>query len=238
MNEPAPPAAGAPFVEASGLAHRYPDGNAREIQVLKRVDLTVRQGEMVAIMGSSGSGKSTLLSILGLLLVPSGGRYRVAGRDVLALNRGQQAAFRRTMFGFVFQTCNLIENTTVYENLEFPLIYAGVRRRERQQRIRQTLAKVHMLHRLAHRSNLLSGGEQQRVAVARALVNGPRILLADEPTGQLDRHNGRLVLETFARLAQEGIAVVVVTHDPEVAAHCHRTLQIAEGELRAAPAAG
>jgi len=221
-----------PPIEVSGLTHFYLDG-MEGIPVLRKVDLHVQRGEMVAVMGASGSGKSTLLSILGLLLNPTGGRYRVAGKDVLSLSRTEQASFRRSMFGFVFQTCNLIENTTVYENLEFPLIYAGVRRKKRQFRIRQTLAKVNMLHRIGHRSNLLSGGEQQRVAVARALVNGPQIILADEPTGQLDRTNSRIVMEHFAKLLSEDeIAIVVVTHDPEVAAHCHKTYLIEDGVLR------
>ncbi|NLI82637.1 MAG: ABC transporter ATP-binding protein [Deltaproteobacteria bacterium] len=227
----APSLAKSPLIEVSEVSHEYHNG-AGAIPVLKGVSLTVGYNEMAAVMGPSGCGKSTLLSILGLLLVPSRGSYRALGRDLLTLNRSQQAEFRRKCIGFVFQSCNLIENTTVYENLEFPLIYAGVRRSERAPRIRETLSRVNLLHRLHHPSNLLSGGEQQRVAVARALVNRPQIILADEPTGQLDREHSQLVMDHFQQLVEEeNIAVVLVTHDPQVAARCHRVYFLEDGLL-------
>lgn len=228
----------APLIEVHEVSHSYHNG-AGVISVLRRISLSVGHKEMAAVMGPSGCGKSTLLSILGLLLIPSQGSYRALGKDLLSLDRSQQAQFRRKFIGFVFQSCNLIENTTVYENLEFPLIYAGVRRSERTPRIRETLAKVNLLHRLHHPSNLLSGGEQQRVAVARALVNRPRIILADEPTGQLDREHSRLVMDHFEQLvAEENIAVILVTHDPQVAARCRRVYTLEDGVLSIGPNSG
>lgn len=221
-----------PLVELSEISHDYHNGAGR-ISVLRGVDLSVAHNEMIAVMGPSGCGKSTLLSILGLFLAPTSGSYKALGRDLLTLNRSQQSEFRRNFIGFVFQSCNLIENTTVYENLEFPLIYAGVKRGERQAMIRETLKKVNLLHRLRHPSNLLSGGEQQRVAVARSLVNNPRIILADEPTGQLDRENSQLIMNQFEQLVLESnMAVVIVTHDPSVAERCHRIYLLEDGMLR------
>lgn len=220
------------LLQARGLARGY-DTAAERLQVLRSVDLELREGESVAIVGPSGSGKSTLLFILGLLLPPSGGSYRLGERDMLALDRRTQADFRRRMFGFVFQSCNLIEHTSVWENLEFPLMYAGVPRSEREARIREALDAVDMARRIRHPTNLLSGGEQQRVAVARALVNRPRVILADEPTGQLDRAHGRQVMEHFHRiLSGGGKAMIVVTHDPAVAECCTRTCHLEDGVLR------
>jgi putative ABC transport system ATP-binding protein len=219
-------------IQLSGLARDY-ESEAGTIKVLDGIDLVVHAGEMVAIMGPSGSGKSTLLSILGLLQVPTRGVYRVNGRDVMQLSRSGQSSFRRHSVGFVFQKCNLVETATVYENLEFPLIYAGVRRRERAAKIREALARVNLVHRIDYPAGLLSGGEQQRAAIARALVNDPSVILADEPTGQLDRQNGRLILGHLSQLAGDGrTAVVIVTHDPEVAELCHRTYILEEGVLR------
>lgn len=220
-----------PVIEICDLTRSFENGVGM-IPVLHRVDLAIYPGEMVAIMGPSGSGKSTLLAILGLFLAPSSGTYKVLDRNVLELSRAAQAEFRRNVVGFVFQSCNLIEHSTVYENLEYPLIYAGIRRRERTGRILDALARVNMSHRLHHPSNLLSGGEQQRVAVARAVVNRPRIILADEPTGQLDRSNGQMVMDYFNHFVEdEETAVVLVTHDPEVAARCHRICYLEDGVL-------
>jgi putative ABC transport system ATP-binding protein len=220
-----------PVIDVSGLVRDYASG-AGVNTVLRGVDLVVRAGEMVAIMGPSGSGKSTLLSILGLFMAPSGGAYRMNGQDVLALSRAEQSSFRRHSVGFVFQKCNLVETATVYENLEFPLIYAGVRRKERPERIRGALSRVNLMHRSDYSASLLSGGEQQRAAIARALVNQPSVILADEPTGQLDRQNGQLIMDQLSRLAQDGrTALVIVTHDPEVAAFCHRTCLLEDGTL-------
>jgi len=221
-----------PLIELSNISHDYNNGAGR-ISVLRGVDLSVGQNEIVAVMGPSGCGKSTLLSILGLFLTPTSGSYRALGRNLLALNRNEQSEFRREFIGFVFQSCNLIENTTVYENLEFPLIYAGVKRGERQGMIKETLKRVNLLHRLHHPSNLLSGGEQQRVAVARSLVNNPKIILADEPTGQLDRENSQLIMSQFEELVLDGnMAVIIVTHDPAVADRCHRIYFLEDGAIR------
>jgi putative ABC transport system ATP-binding protein len=223
----------APFnghlIHVNGMVQDYPDGNS-VLHILKDINLEVAAGEILAIMGPSGSGKSTLLYILGLLLKPTRGSYYLLGEDVLRFNRSQQAAYRRQCLGFVFQSCDLIESSTVYENLEFPLIYAGVERKRRPEWIASALKRVNLSHRIYHRTNRLSGGEQQRVAVARALVNNPRIILADEPTGHLDRANGQLVLEHFEEFVSKGKnAVVIVTHDPEIANRCHRTYVIMDG---------
>jgi len=183
-------------------------------------------------MGPSGSGKSTLLFILGLFLAPTKGTYRVLGEDVLTLDRSAQARFRRKNVGFVFQSCNLIEHSTVYENLEMPLIYAGVNRKERREKIHDALERVNLSHRIRHSANLLSGGEQQRVAVARALVNNPQIILADEPTGQLDRQNSRTVIDYFRQFVADGnTAMMIVTHDPEVAACCTKVYRLNDGVI-------
>ncbi|WP_043793666.1 ABC transporter ATP-binding protein [Solidesulfovibrio fructosivorans] len=218
-------------IDINGLTKTYSTG-LEPISVLKDVNLHVRRGEMVAVMGPSGSGKSTLLFCLGLFQPPSTGSYKVAGVEVLTLSRDQQAIFRREMLGFVFQTCDLLENSTVYENLELPLIYAGVRRRERPERIREALSMVNLEHRIHQPSNRLSGGERQRVSIARALVNEPEFILADEPTGQLDRENSLRVLEYFTKITEEArTAMVVVTHDAMTAEHCTRTCVLTDGRL-------
>jgi len=222
----------APMIQVMDLTKSYPNG-AGPIEVLRRVDLEVCPGEMVAVMGPSGSGKSTLLFILGLLQAPSSGAYIWEGLDLLTLDRTRQAEFRRRRLGFVFQTCDLLENSNVYENLEFPLIYEGVERKERPERILEALRRVNLGHRLYHSANLLSGGERQRVAVARALVNRPQLILADEPTGQLDRRHGHLIMEHFEEIAAQGeTAVVVVTHDPDIAARCTRVCPMEDGVLQ------
>jgi len=205
---------------------------ADDIHVLKDINLKVFPGEIVAVMGPSGSGKSTLLFILGIFISPTRGSYILGGEDVLSLDRNAQAEFRRNRLGFVFQSCDLLENSTVYENLEFPLIYAGVDRRERPERIARALNMVNLGHRINHSSNRLSGGERQRVAVARALVNQPHVILADEPTGQLDRSHGHQIMDHFAEIvSQSNTSVVVVTHDPEIAARCTRVCSMRDGAL-------
>ncbi len=200
--------------------------------MLKDVSLQVYPGEIVGVMGPSGSGKSTFLFILGIFISPTRGTYILGGEDVLRLDRNAQAEFRRNRVGFVFQSCDLLENSTVYENLEFPLIYAGVDRKERPDRIANALNLVNLGHRIYHSSNRLSGGERQRVAVARALVNQPHIILADEPTGQLDRSHGHQVMDHFAEIVGKSkTSIVVVTHDPEMAARCTRTCLMRDGVL-------
>ncbi len=219
------------LVHVSGLTKEYRNGG-QTVPVLHGVKLSMSPGEMVAIMGPSGSGKSTLLFILGLFLAPTRGTYRALGEDMLKLDRNAQARFRRRFVGFVFQSCNLVENSTVYENLELPLIYAGVRRGERHQKIQDALARVNLSHRIRHPSNMLSGGEQQRVAVARAFVNNPRIILADEPTGQLDRKHGQMVMDHFRDFVATGTrAIMIVTHDPAVAACCTRVHCLDDGAI-------
>jgi len=220
-----------PLIQVTDLTKTYHNG-AGPIPVLKEVNLEVYTGEMVAVMGPSGSGKSTLLYILGLLQAPTSGPYRWEGVEISNLDRTQQAEFRRRRLGFVFQACDLLENSNVYENLEFPLIYEGIDKEERPPRILEALQKVNLGHRLYHSANLLSGGERQRVAVARALVNRPQLILADEPTGQLDRRHGHLVMEHFEEIITNGdTAVIIVTHDPDIAARCSRVCPMEDGVL-------
>ena len=231
MSKPAAPSQ-TPLIQVTDLTKTYNNG-AGLIPVLREVNLEVYTGEMVAVMGPSGSGKSTLLYILGLLQPPTSGSYRWEGVEISSLGRTEQAEFRRRRLGFVFQACDLLENSTVYENLEFPLIYEGVERQERPPRILEALRKVNLGNRLYHSANLLSGGERQRVAVARALVNRPQLILADEPTGQLDRRHGHLVMEHFEEIIANGdTAVIIVTHDPDIAARCSRVCPMEDGVLR------
>ncbi len=219
-------------INISGLVKNY-DGGVTGIPVLHGVNLKVYRGEMVAITGPSGCGKSTLLFILGLFLSPSQGTYYFSGEDVLALSRPAQAEFRRKQVGFIFQSSDLFENSTVYENLEFPLIYGGVKRRERLNRITDALELVNLGHRIRHPSNLLSGGEKQRVAIARALVNRPQVILADEPTGQLDRDNTQFIVDYLEKIATEAdTTLIVVTHDSQVATRCRRTCVLEDGVLK------
>jgi putative ABC transport system ATP-binding protein len=219
------------LIQVNNLTKTY-QTDAGAITVLKDINLKVYPGEIVAVMGPSGSGKSTFLFILGIFISPTRGSYRLGGEDVLRLDRNAQAEFRRNRVGFVFQSCDLLENSTVYENLEFPLIYAGVDRRERPGRIAAALEMVNLSHRMHHSSNRLSGGERQRVAVARALVNQPQVILADEPTGQLDRKHGYQVMDHFAEIASRSqTSIVIVTHDPEMAARCTRACSISDGIL-------
>ena len=219
------------MIQVTDLIKSY-QTEAGTIHVLRDVNLSIYPGEIVAVMGPSGSGKSTLLFILGIFISPTGGSYLLGGEDVLSLDRNAQAEFRRNRVGFVFQSCDLLENSTVYENLEFPLIYAGVDRRERPARIVAALDLVNLGHRIHHSSNRLSGGERQRVAVARALVNQPQVILADEPTGQLDRSHGHQVMDHFVEIVSHSqTSVVVVTHDPEMAARCTRVCSIRDGIL-------
>jgi putative ABC transport system ATP-binding protein len=232
MNELAPASQGNDaLIRVTDLCKTYDNGEEL-IHVLRNINLSVHPGEIVAIMGPSGSGKSTLLFILGIFLFPSSGLYFLGGQDVFGLDRTAQAEFRRNRVGFVFQSCDLLEHTTVFENLEFPLIYAGVERRERPERITAALERVNLGHRIHQSSNRLSGGERQRVAVARALVNQPQVILADEPTGQLDRSHGNQVMDHFDEIVSDGkTAIVVVTHDPDIAARCTRICSIRDGIL-------
>ncbi len=200
-----------------------------ELRALKGVDLTIEAGEFLAIMGTSGSGKSTLMNILGCLDRPSGGRYWLEGQDVAVLDRDALAEIRNRTIGFVFQSFNLLRRTSALENVELPLLYAGVGGRERAKRAGEALEMVGLGDRKNHYPNQLSGGQQQRVAIARALVNKPRIILADEPTGNLDSRTSVEVMALFQALGASGITVALVTHEPDIAAYADRVVVVKDG---------
>jgi putative ABC transport system ATP-binding protein len=200
-----------------------------ELRALKGVDLTIAAGEFLAIMGTSGSGKSTLMNILGCLDRPSSGRYWLEGQDVAVLDRDALAEIRNRTIGFVFQSFNLLRRTSALENVELPLLYAGIGGRERAKRAGEALEKVGLGERKNHYPNQLSGGQQQRVAIARALVNQPRIILADEPTGNLDSRTSVEVMALFQELGASGITVALVTHEPDIAAYADRVVVVKDG---------
>jgi putative ABC transport system ATP-binding protein len=202
-----------------------------ETHALSGIDLTIRRGEFVAIAGPSGCGKSTLLSILGLLDSPSGGVYELDGKHVQDLDFAERARIRNREIGFIFQSFNLIGDLTVYENVELPLTYRGMKGSERKERAMRALERVGMGHRAKHLPSQLSGGQQQRVAVARALVGSPLILLADEPTGNLDSRNGEAVMDLLRDLHQSGSTICMVTHDPRFARHADRTVHLFDGRI-------
>jgi putative ABC transport system ATP-binding protein len=202
-----------------------------ETHALDGVHLEIRQGEYVSIAGPSGSGKSTLLSIIGLLDSPTDGDYFLKDEPVANLNIADRARIRNREIGFIFQSFNLIGDLTVYENVELPLTYRSMGAGERKQRVQQALERVGMMHRTRHYPSQLSGGQQQRVAVARALGGNPSILLADEPTGNLDSRNAEAVMELLRELHQEGATICMVTHDPRFARHAERTVQLFDGRV-------
>jgi putative ABC transport system ATP-binding protein len=228
MTDPAAPPP--PVAELRGLRKTYfkPDGSVM-VEALRGVDVTIRQGEYVAVMGSSGSGKSTLMNILGCLDRPTAGQYLLDGRDIGGMDDSTLSEYRGRKIGFVFQAFNLIPELTIDENVAVPLFYQRVPTRERLERARDTLALVGLGDRLDHRPRELSGGQQQRVAIARALVTRPVVLMADEPTGNLDSATGRAILATFDRLNDQGMTIVMVTHDPVVAKRCKRVVRLADG---------
>ncbi|SDS23216.1 ABC transporter ATP-binding protein [Actinoplanes derwentensis] len=199
------------------------------VQALRGVSLTVEPGDYLAIIGTSGSGKSTLMHLLGGLDRPTGGTLLIGGRDVSRLTPNEMAELRNTTIGFVFQSFHLLARTTAQDNVGLPLVYRGAGRRERRERATAMLDRVGLGHRITHRPNQMSGGEQQRVAIARALVTGPSVLLADEPTGNLDSATGSDVLGLLETLVADGVAVVLVTHDREVAARAHRQIRMKDG---------
>jgi putative ABC transport system ATP-binding protein len=201
------------------------------IHALQGVSIEIERGEYVAIMGPSGSGKSTLMNLIGCLDTPSKGSYLLNGKQVSEMNDDELARIRNEEIGFVFQTFNLLPRATALHNVELPLIYAGVSAKVRGERAAQALDKVELADRKTHRPNQLSGGQRQRVAIARALVNNPSILLADEPTGNLDSKTGVEIMSLFARLHESGNTIVLVTHEPEVAAHAHRAIHIRDGQV-------
>jgi ABC-type lipoprotein export system ATPase subunit len=220
---------GQPLIEIVDL-HKSYSLDAAAVPVLRGVDFAIAQGEMVALMGPSGSGKSTLLNILGCLDRPSRGRYVLGGRDVSTLTRTEQAWVRLHYLGFIFQAFHLVGDSSVLENVEMPLFYAGVAPKERKRRAEQLLLRVGLAERMDHRPNQLSGGQRQRVAIARALINRPRVLLADEPTGALDTRTGHEVLALLHELhAETGLTILLVTHDGEVAKSADRVIHVRDG---------
>ncbi|HXX65920.1 MAG TPA: ABC transporter ATP-binding protein [Polyangiaceae bacterium] len=221
----------ATLVQLEAICRFYAAGDT-EVRALDGVSLTIEEGEFVAIMGPSGSGKSTLMNILGCLDRPTEGRYVLAGREVSRLSKGELAEVRNRVLGFVFQSFNLLPRTSALENVEVPLLYQGVRSRERHRRAIDALDRVGLADRLAHNPNQLSGGQQQRVAIARALVTRPRLILADEPTGNLDSRTSLEVMAIFQELGAQGITVVLVTHEADVAKFASREVVVKDGRVR------
>jgi putative ABC transport system ATP-binding protein len=218
------------MIRLENVTRVYRLGEA-EVRALAGVSLTIPQGSFTALMGPSGSGKSTLLHILGLLDRPTGGRYLLQGRDVGELSDSERTLFRRHTIGFVFQFFHLLPRLTALGNVELPMLFAGFPRSERRERAEAALAAVGLAHRASHRPDQLSGGERQRVALARAVVMRPKLLLADEPTGNLDRASAREIMELISGLNREGLTVVLVTHDPAIAAYAGRVLRMADGQV-------
>ena len=221
-----------PLLELADVHKRYAMGKDG-VHALRGVDLRVRSGELVAIMGPSGSGKTTLMEILGCLSRPTAGHYRLAGRDISEIDSDGLARLRGERIGFVFQSFNLLPRLTVVENVELPLAYRRVPRKQRRERALASLERVGLGHRAGHLPMEVSGGERQRVAIARALVNRPQLVLADEPTGNLDSETGRGILTLLLSLHAEGNTVVLVTHDPAIGAQAQRRISIRDGRIEA-----
>lgn len=220
-----------PLIALQNIQRSFRMGD-ETVHALRGVNLEIQRGEFTSIMGTSGSGKSTMMNIIGLLDRPTSGRYLLEGRDVSRLSSAQRAVVRNQTLGFVFQSFHLLARTSALENVALPLLYAGVPKKEREARAAQALERVGLGQRLGHRPNEMSGGQQQRVAVARAMVGRPRVILADEPTGNLDTRTTIEIMELFHELADSGITVVLVTHEPEVAAFTSRILWVRDGLLR------
>ncbi len=223
---------GVPLIRLEGVSKVFYTDEV-ETHALSDVDLEISHGEYVAISGPSGCGKSTLLSILGLLDTPTGGVYLLDGEPVAGLKARQRARIRNRQIGFIFQAFNLIGDLTVYENVELPLTYRGMQSSERKRRAEEALERVGMAHRMKHYPSQLSGGQQQRVAVARALGGDPSVLLADEPTGNLDSKNGEAVMELLQAVHQGGATICMVTHDPRFEAHAQRVVRLFDGQILA-----
>jgi len=217
-------------IQMRDMAREYRMGT-ETVSALRGVSVAIRRNEYVAIMGPSGSGKSTLMNLIGCLDTPTRGEYRLNGQEVSRMSDDALARVRNREIGFVFQTFNLLPRATALQNVELPLVYAGLATRDRQARATEALARVGLQDRMSHRPNEMSGGQRQRVAIARALVNQPSILLADEPTGNLDSVTSEEIMRVFATLHAQGQTVVLVTHEPDIAAHADRVLLLKDGRL-------
>ncbi|HET9704484.1 MAG TPA: ABC transporter ATP-binding protein [Vicinamibacterales bacterium] len=218
------------LIETRDLWKTYQMGD-EQIHALRGVSISIERGEYVAIMGPSGSGKSTLMNLIGCLDTPSQGTYLLNDKEVSQMNDNELARIRNEEIGFVFQTFNLLPRATALHNVELPLVYAGIGKKERLDQAKAAIEKVELTHRMTHKPNELSGGQRQRVAIARALVNNPSILLADEPTGNLDSKTGIEIMALFARLHQGGNTIIVVTHEADIAAYAHRVIAIRDGQV-------
>ncbi len=220
------------IIDAHGIVKRYNEGSANELEILHGLDLTVRQGEFVSIVGQSGSGKSTLMNIIGLLDRPTAGTYFLDGKDVSGLKDDELSRIRNKKIGFVFQTYNLIPRTSARSNVELPMMYARVSEKQRRERAEELLELVGMKDRMMHTPDELSGGQKQRVAIARSLANNPSILLADEPTGALDSSTGRVIMNLFHELHEKhGITILLITHSNELAEETPRIVTISDGMI-------
>ncbi|MGB9006914.1 MAG: ABC transporter ATP-binding protein [Candidatus Aminicenantales bacterium] len=218
------------IIRTEGLSKTYQLGK-QEVKALSELTFTIPRNEFVAIMGPSGSGKSTLLNLLGCLDTPTAGEYYLNGKLASSMTENELADIRNKEIGFIFQVFNLLPRASAFRNVELPLIYSGTRKREREERTRRALEMVEMKDRMNHRPTELSGGERQRVAIARALVNEPSILLADEPTGNLDSRTGREILNLFHKLHDQGNTIIVVTHDKDVSLQTQRIIHIKDGQI-------
>jgi putative ABC transport system ATP-binding protein len=218
------------LIETRDLWKTYVMGE-EEIHALRGVSIEIERGEYVAIMGPSGSGKSTLMNLIGCLDTPSKGSYLLNGKQVSEMNDNELARIRNQEIGFVFQTFNLLPRASALQNVELPLVYAGMPSRDRQAQAKSALDRVELTSRMTHKPNELSGGQRQRVAIARALVNNPSILLADEPTGNLDSKTGAEIMALFAKLHEGGNTIVLVTHEADIAAFAHRTISVRDGQV-------
>ena len=221
----------AALIEAHDLKKDYPLGEGESVPVLHGLNFTIQAGDFIAIMGPSGSGKSTLMNILGCLDVPSSGHYLLNGIDTAGMNSDELADLRNRLIGFVFQGFNLLPRKTILDNVALPLVYAGVKRSARDEIARKILQRVGLGDRTRHRPTQLSGGQQQRVAIARALANSPKLILADEPTGNLDTQTSEDILALFEELNRQGLTIVLVTHEADVARHAQRIMSIVDGRI-------